>query len=65
MHMPHFDIFKMDRKGNPVWIEAVADLKTAEARLREWAVTLPGEYFAFDQRAHQVVARLQADLEYT
>jgi hypothetical protein len=63
--MADLDIFKMDAKGNPVWIEAVGDLKTAEARLREWAVYLPGEYFAFDQRVHQVVARQQANLEYT
>jgi hypothetical protein len=30
-----FDIFKKDRKGTFHWVEAVNDIDTAEARLRQ------------------------------
>jgi hypothetical protein len=52
------DIFKKDIRGNPVWIDAVDDLETARFRLSQLATVIPGEYFAFDQRTHQIVARL-------
>jgi hypothetical protein len=41
-----------------VWIDAVDDLETARFRLSQLATVIPGEYFAFDQRTHQIVARL-------
>ena len=53
-----FDIFRKDFHGNPIWIEPVGDLDTAQCRLRELASVHPGEYFVFDQHTSRVVARL-------
>ena len=50
------DIFKIDAKGNPIWLDAVVDLATARFRLAEFAAAVPGEYFAFDQATNKVVA---------
>ena len=52
-----FDLFKKDAVGNPVWIDAVADLETARCRLNELTSVFPGEYFVFDQRTSRVVER--------
>jgi hypothetical protein len=55
MSLPALDIFKKDQSGNPVWVDAVADLEAARHRLNQLASALPGEYFAFDQRTHKIV----------
>jgi hypothetical protein len=56
MSSPALDIFKKDVRGNPVWVDAVEDLDDARSRLNQLALTLPGEYFVFDQRTRQIVA---------
>jgi hypothetical protein len=61
MTSPSLDIFKEDALGNPVWIDAVGDLQNARLRLRQLASAIPGEYFAFDQRTHQIVVRLGSE----
>jgi hypothetical protein len=58
MPSPALDIFKKDIRGNPIWLDAVSELETAQLRLNQLASIIPGEYFAFDQRTHQIVARL-------
>jgi hypothetical protein len=55
MSLPVLDIFKKDPSGNPLWIDAVADLETAQHRLRQLATAFPGEYFVFDQRTQKIV----------
>jgi len=60
MTTPHLDIFKKDARGNPIWLDAVADLETAQRRLEELAATFPGQYFAFDQITRRVV-RMELD----
>ena len=50
------DIFKKDVHGNPIWLDAVRDLDAARLRLSQLASVTPGEYFAFDQNIHQIVA---------
>jgi hypothetical protein len=55
MFSPVLDIFKKDAGGNPIWIDAVADLETAQHRLSQLASAFPSEYFAFDQRTQKVV----------
>jgi hypothetical protein len=60
----YLDIFKKTFRGNPVWIDAVGDLESARVLLARWTSAIPGEYFAFDQRSHQIVAsvvRLESD----
>jgi len=39
-----FDILKKDRKGTFHWIEAVNDIDTAEARLRQLSSESPDEF---------------------
>ena len=60
MTTSHLDIFKKDARGNPIWLDAVADLETARRRLEELAATLPGEYFAFDRITRRVI-RMELD----
>jgi hypothetical protein len=58
MTSAHLSIFRKDVGGNPVWLDCVKDLETARFRLNELASVIPGEYFVFDQRTHQIVASL-------
>jgi hypothetical protein len=58
MRLPMFSLFTADTDGNPVWLEAVADLETARLRLIELASANPGEYFMFDLRNEQIVVSL-------
>lgn len=62
MSSPALDIFKKDVRGNPVWVDAVEDLDDARSRLNQLALTLPGEYFVFDQRTRQIVASCSVKL---
>jgi hypothetical protein len=57
MRAPHLDILKRQRDGTYVWIEAASDMVVAEERISQLASTDPGEYFVFDQRTQQVVAK--------
>ena len=50
-----YDILKKDVLGNPIWVEAVEDLRKAIARIAELTLHSPGEYFVFNQQTSQVV----------
>jgi hypothetical protein len=58
MRTPHLDILKRQRDGSFVWIEATSDMRVAEERISELAVAEPGEYFVFDQKRQQMVAKI-------
>ena len=58
MRTPHLDILKRQRDGGFVWIEAASDLRVAEDRISRLAERDPGEYFVFDQRSQQIVAKV-------
>jgi hypothetical protein len=58
MRAPHLDILKRQSDGSFVWIEAVNDLRVAEERITHLADRHPGEYFVFDQRTQQIVAKI-------
>jgi hypothetical protein len=58
MNSAQLDIFRKDVRGNPVWLGCVKDFETARFRLNELALVIPGEYFVFDQRTHQIIASL-------
>lgn len=58
MRLLMFNLFRADADGNPVWLEAVADLGAAHRRLVELASASPGEYFMFDLRSEQIVVSL-------
>ena len=60
MSLSSFDILRKDRRGKPVLLAVVADLETARFRLSQLASLMPGEYFVFDPRTHQIVAAMEA-----
>ena len=60
MATPHLDILKRTEDGSFVWMEAANDLSVAKARLQELVNRTPGEYFIFDQRSQQIVAKMAA-----
>jgi hypothetical protein len=59
MFLSSFDILRKDRRGNHVLLAAVGDLETARLRLSQLASLMPGEYFVFDPRTHQIVADIE------
>jgi hypothetical protein len=58
LHMPSqsYDIFRRDAGGDPVWVEAVADLETAKGRIIELSAAAPGQYVVFSQRSGRMVS---------
>jgi hypothetical protein len=58
MHLTPFDILKRHDDGSFIWLEAAQDLTVAQTRLQELSAHTPGEYFVFDQRSQQIVAKL-------
>jgi len=60
MPTPHLDILKRTEDGSFVWMEAANDLSLAKIRLQELVDDNPGEYFVFDQRSQQIVAKMAA-----
>ena len=58
MPTPHLDILKRTEDGSFVWLEAAHDLALAKARLQQLVDRGPGEYFVFDQRTQQIVAKM-------
>jgi hypothetical protein len=58
MRAPHLDILKRQGDGGFVWIEAASDVRVAEERISRMAEKDPGEYFVFDQRTQQIVAKV-------
>jgi hypothetical protein len=58
MPTPQLDILKRTEDGSFVWMEAANDLSMAKARLKQLVDNTPGEYFVFDQRSQQIVAKI-------
>jgi hypothetical protein len=58
MRAPHLDILKRQSDVSFVWIEAASDMQVAEERISHLASAAPGEYFVFDQKSQQIVARI-------
>jgi hypothetical protein len=53
-----FDILRRNENGSFTWLESAVDLAAAQARMRELSIESPGEYFVFDQKTQQIVAKL-------
>jgi hypothetical protein len=53
--LPPFDIFKMESSGLR-WMEAVADLERAEARVKVLAASSPGEYVILNQNTGEKIS---------
>jgi hypothetical protein len=54
-----FDILRMDGSGTPIWLEAVASLEIAKARIAELGQNFPGEYVIFHSATSKIVANIQ------
>jgi hypothetical protein len=53
--MPPFDILKVESEGVR-WMEAVADLERAKARVKVLAVSSPGQYFIVNQETGEKIS---------
>jgi len=50
-----YDIIRKENNESAIWLEAAADLKTAESRIRQLSYWWPGEFQILDQQTHQIV----------
>jgi hypothetical protein len=53
------DILRRDADGTAIWLEAVASLEIAKARVFELAQHLPGEYIIFHSATSEIVNKIQ------
>ena len=58
---PSLDLFRRNKDGNYIWLEAGGDLKAAKLRLQELSASTPGEYLLFDRSTAQIIERLRND----
>jgi hypothetical protein len=58
MKSQHYDIVRNEGTKGSVWIEAAADLNTAESRIEELASFWPGKFQIMDQQNHQIVEEI-------
>jgi hypothetical protein len=56
MRTPLYDILRKDPHDAPVWIEAVACVQVAKARILHLAERFPGNYLIFHQGTASIVA---------
>jgi hypothetical protein len=55
------DLFRRNKDGDYIWLEAGEDLKAAKLRLQELRASAPGEYLLFDRLSAQIIERLRND----
>jgi hypothetical protein len=54
-----FDILSQDMFGNPIWIECVGDIATAQGRINELSERCPkGRFVIWDHQAQEIVLEL-------
>jgi hypothetical protein len=58
MPTAQFDILRRHEDGSFIWLETAQDIEIAKARLEELCAQTPGNYFVFDQKSQQIVAKL-------
>ena len=57
-----FDIFRVDTPGEMLWIEAVAELESAKARVAALMQAKPGEYMIFSQKTGHKISIKPTDV---
>jgi hypothetical protein len=57
-----YDILRRHSDGSLIWVEAASELSHAKDRLQQLNAAKPGEYFIFDQKSQQIVAKVPASL---
>jgi hypothetical protein len=63
MPVPTFQIFLGYFEKDPLWLEAVQDLRAASARMKERAEEFPGPYFIFCPKTQSVLASIDTSEE--
>ena len=58
MKVPQFDIFSGKFGKGPIWLEAVAELRSAETKMKLFAAENPGNYFVYRHDTKRVVASI-------
>jgi hypothetical protein len=63
---PQFDIFKVDKNGTPLWVEAAETLDAAKTRTKELLKLDPGaEFVIFNQQTQGTISvKLDAPVEF-
>jgi hypothetical protein len=56
--VPQFDIFSGKFGKGAIWLEAVAELRSAETKMKLFAADNPGHYFVYRHETHRVVASI-------
>ena len=62
MSSASYDILRRHSDGSFIWLEAASELSRAKDRLQQLNAATPGEYFVFDQKSQQIVAKVPASL---
>jgi hypothetical protein len=57
-----FDILRRHNDGSLIWVETASELSHAKDRLQQLNAAIPGEYFVFDQKSQQIVAKVSPSL---
>ncbi|HUE43109.1 MAG TPA: hypothetical protein VMP12_06070 [Candidatus Sulfotelmatobacter sp.] len=57
-----YDILRRHSDGSFIWLEAASELAHARDRLQQLYAAAPGEYFVFDQKNQQIVAKISSSL---
>jgi len=57
-----YDILRRHSDGSLIWVEAAFELSHAKDRLQQLNAAKPGEYFVFDQKSQQIVAKVPASV---
>ena len=56
-----FDILRRHEDGSFIWLETAHEIEIAKARLQELCAQTAGNYFVFDQKSQQIVAKLSKE----
>jgi hypothetical protein len=62
MSSASYDILRRHSDGSLIWVETASELSHAKDRLQQLNAATPGEYFVFDQKSQQIVAKIPASL---
>ena len=59
MQTKPYDILRTDGLGAPIWLEAVASIEVAKARIAMLGQNFPGEYIIFHSPSSKIVGNMQ------
>jgi len=63
MRVPTFHVFSGFRDKDPLWLDSVEGLGTANERMEQLAAEKPGPYFIFSTDTYNVLASIDTSIE--